>query len=147
MGIGAVLLAAAGVAHPFTLGVTAGEVRPTSVQLWAHATPGAVSVDVGSSRTFRGVVLRRNAVAPRTRDGTVHVAIVGLRPATRYYYRFRRGRRTSATGRFTTAPRATSNTSIRFASSMLTVTPKDTTGRIVNDITGQPCTPVVIRAR
>jgi hypothetical protein len=31
--------------------------------------------------------------------------------------------------------------------STLTVTPNDAAGRIVTDITGQPCTPVVIQAR
>jgi hypothetical protein len=29
----------------------------------------------------------------------------------------------------------------------LGVAPKDAAGRIVNDITGQPCTPIVVQAR
>jgi hypothetical protein len=36
---------------------------------------------------------------------------------------------------------------VAVTSATLTVTPKDASGRIVNDITGQPCTPVVIQAR
>jgi phosphodiesterase/alkaline phosphatase D-like protein len=114
-GIGAVLLAATAAANPFTLGVAAGEVRPTSVQLWAHATPGVVELEVARNRTFRGVVLRRTTTAGKARNGTVHATVGGLRAGTVYYYRFRRGRFTSTTGRFATAPPATSNTAVRFA--------------------------------
>jgi alkaline phosphatase D len=115
MGIGAVLLAAAAAANPFTLGVAAGEVRPTSVQLWAHATPGVAQLEVARNRTFRGVIVRETTGAMKSRNGTIHATVRALRPATVYYYRFRRGRFTSATGRFATAPSATSNTAIRFA--------------------------------
>jgi phosphodiesterase/alkaline phosphatase D-like protein len=117
MGIGAVLLAAAAAANPFTLGVAAGEVRPTSVQLWAHAkpTPGAVRVEVARNRSFRGVVLTRRTTAPRARDGTIHVVVGGLRPGTAYSYRFLRGRAKSTTGSFVTAPAATSAANVRFA--------------------------------
>jgi alkaline phosphatase D len=115
MGIGAVLLAAAAVGSPFTLGVTAGEIRPTGAQLWAHATPGAVTVELARSRTFRKVVVRRGIFASKDQDGTIHAVAGGLRPATTYYYRFQRGRFTSAIGRFVTAPRAKSTATIRFA--------------------------------
>jgi hypothetical protein len=36
---------------------------------------------------------------------------------------------------------------VAVTSQTLTVTPKDAQGRIINDITGQPCTPLVIQAR
>jgi alkaline phosphatase D len=115
MGIGAVLLAATAAANPFTLGVTAGEIHPTSAELWAHATPGAVSAEVARNRAFRGIVFHRQVPAPKARDGTVHVTVARLRPATTYYYRFRRGSFASATGRFVTAPAVTSSATVRFA--------------------------------
>jgi alkaline phosphatase D len=115
MGIGAVLLAAAAAGNPFSLGVDAGEIQPTAAQLWAHATPGRVTVEVARSRAFPRLVFPRQAVASKARDGTIHVRISGLRPGTTYYYRFRRGPSISPTGRFVTAPRATTNANIRFA--------------------------------
>jgi alkaline phosphatase D len=107
--IGALLLAAAAAGNPFTLGVAAGEIRPTSAQLWAHATPGTVTLEVTP------VPRRRRLPASKVRDGTVHVTLGRLRPATVYHYRFRRGRFTSTTGRFVTAPAATSTVAVRFA--------------------------------
>ena len=45
------------------------------------------------------------------------------------------------------APDVYSYAEVSVTTTSLTVTPKDSTGRIVNDITGQPCTAVVIEAR
>ncbi|MGZ8691375.1 MAG: alkaline phosphatase D family protein [Gaiellaceae bacterium] len=45
------------------------------------------------------------------------------------------------------SPDVYSYSEVSVTSSTLTVTPKDATGRIVTDITGQLCTPVVIQAR
>jgi phosphodiesterase/alkaline phosphatase D-like protein len=83
MGIGAVLLAAAAAGNPFSLGVAAGEIQPTAAQLWAHATPGRVTVEVARSRAFPRLVFPRRAVASKARDGTIHVRISGLRPGRR----------------------------------------------------------------
>jgi alkaline phosphatase D len=108
------LLAAAG--SFFTLGVNAGEVRPTSTILWAHAArPGAVTAEVATDSRFRHVVVRRRTRAAPSSDDTVHVRVAGLRAGTRYFYRFRHGRQTSTVGRFQTAPPPSRAATVRFA--------------------------------
>jgi len=115
VGIAFLALAVGLAGRPFTLGVAAGEITPTTALLWGRATPGAVRVDVSRDRAFRRLVLRRPALADGRRDGTIHVRVPGLRPGTRYFYRFRRGRWTSAVGRFQTAPQPARYASVRFA--------------------------------
>jgi alkaline phosphatase D len=110
-----IALAAASTANaaPFLYGVTAGEVTTTSALLWARAgAAGPVTVEV-----VRGgrVVQRRRAVAQRSHDLTVRVVARGLRPATRYTYRFRQARAVSAQGSFRTAPARGTAATIRFA--------------------------------
>ena len=115
MGVGAILAAAVVAGSPFSLGVNAGEVVPNGALLWAHASPGAVRVEVARDSNFQGVVFRRAARADRAHDGTVRVRATGLRPGTGYLYRFVRGSSASAVGRFSTAPRPTSAVNVRFA--------------------------------
>ena len=115
MGVGAILAAAVVAGSPFSLGVNAGEVVPNGAVLWAHASPGAVRVEVARDSHFQRVVFTRAARADRAHDGTVRVRATGLRPGTGYFYRFVRGSSTSAVGRFSTAPRPTSAVNVRFA--------------------------------
>jgi len=94
----------------FRYGVAAGEIRPTSAILWTRAPAAApLELDIGGRKQ-----LRVNAPA-RTADLTVRLEVGGLRPATRYSFRFRQGRRVSATGHFTTAPRPSAGGPVRFA--------------------------------
>jgi len=65
MGIGAVLVAAAVTGSPFSLGVNAGEVVPSTAVLWAHASPGAVRVEVARDSRFDGLVFSRAARTER----------------------------------------------------------------------------------
>jgi alkaline phosphatase D len=123
----------ASAARGFKLGVASAEVRARSAILWAKSTrKGPVLLQVRRKGRFRSCVLRRAAFrraksrrapreriallrAKRTRNLTVQRRIRGLRPNTRYRYRFcRRGGR-SAVGRFRTAPGPGANATIRFA--------------------------------
>jgi phosphodiesterase/alkaline phosphatase D-like protein len=88
MGIGAVLVAAPVTGSPFSLGVNAGEVVPSAAVLWAHASPGAVRVEVARDSRFDGLVFSRAARTERAHDGTVRVKVTGLRPGTSYFYSF-----------------------------------------------------------
>jgi phosphodiesterase/alkaline phosphatase D-like protein len=120
----AMLMAAAGLASSapaaarptFTLGVAAGEVTPSSALLWAHAQrSGLGHVQVARDPRWRRVVVWRAARVRRSADGTVQVRVGGLRPFTRYWYRFCLGRARSARGTFVTAPAPRSAPTIRFA--------------------------------
>ena len=115
MGVGAILAAAVVAGSPFSLGVNAGEVVPNGAVLWAHASPGAVRVEVARDSHFQEVLFRGAARADRAHDGTVRVRATGLRPGTGYFYRFVRGGSASAVGRFSTAPRPTNAVNVRFA--------------------------------
>jgi len=115
MGIGILAAAAALAGNPFSLGVAAGEVTPTGAFLWGHATAGAVRLEVARDNRFRRIVTRRAASAERARDGTIHVRVAHLLPGRVYFYRFVRGRSSSAVGRFATAPQPARAVTVRFA--------------------------------
>jgi alkaline phosphatase D len=114
-----VILALAPSAHAargFSLGVQAGDVTPRSAILWAKANrSGAYALDVARNRRFtRG--LDSHLVRARKRDdNTLQLRLRGLRPGTRYFYRFSRGRLRSDVGTFVTAPRASRSAAIEFA--------------------------------
>ena len=100
----------------FDLGVTAGEVTSRGAILWAHATrPGNVRVELATDRRFRDGLRRLRGRADAGHDNVVHRQVGGLRPDTRYFFRFRRGRARSPIGSFRTAPRAGASRTIEFA--------------------------------
>ena len=68
--------------------MNAGEVVPSAAVLWAHASPGAVRVEVARDSRFDGLVFSRAARTERAHDGTVRVKVTGLRSGTSYFYRF-----------------------------------------------------------
>jgi phosphodiesterase/alkaline phosphatase D-like protein len=105
----------ASAARGFSLGVTAGEVTPTTAILWAHANRGgAYSLEV--ARNGRFVEAERFRVrATAGNDLTVQRRVKGLLPGTRYFYRFRGGGARSDRGTFLTAPRPSANATIEFA--------------------------------
>jgi alkaline phosphatase D len=99
----------------FSLGVTAGEVTPTSARLWARADrSGTYFLQLSRARSGRGCRRGPRVMASRSHDRTVQVRASGLRPGSRYAYRFCRGSRSSETGEFRTAPRAGSTAPVRF---------------------------------
>ena len=102
----------------FPLGVAAGDVTGTSAILWARAPrAGAVTLEVlppdagTRASPIRAYALRASAAS----DRTVQRRVTGLRPATRYRYRFHQGAVSSPTGRFETAPRPKAPVEVRFA--------------------------------
>jgi alkaline phosphatase D len=99
----------------FRYGVAAGEVTSTSAVLWTRAPgPGQVLLAYGPKNEVEGVVLRY--LKPRrANDLTLQPRITGLRPGTRYVYRFWWGKRTNASGTFVTAPQPRANARVRFA--------------------------------
>jgi alkaline phosphatase D len=117
--LGALGLLAAAVVHAdaatraFPHGVAAGEITSTSAILWTRATSSGV-VDL-ELRVDGRLVLTRELRAGPAADLTVQTPIGGLRPGTRYRYRFRRGAAVSESGSFETAPRATADAAVRFA--------------------------------
>jgi len=103
----------------FTLGVASGDPLPDSVILWTRLAPQpldaaggmppiAVPVrwQVATDERFAHIVRTGEARAEPRWGHSVHVDVRGLRPASRYFYRFLAGGETSAVGRTRTAPAA-----------------------------------------
>jgi alkaline phosphatase D len=108
----AVLPAPAG-ARGFSSGVASAEVTSRAATVWTRADrAGRVTLEV--TRNGRSVARRRLRAAKRT-DNTVQVRLRGLRPGTRYHFRFRRSRARSERGSFQTAPRPDSKRPVDFA--------------------------------
>jgi alkaline phosphatase D len=100
----------------FSLGVAAAEVSSNSAILWARANQkGEARLQVDTDPGFKHPVRVDNLPARDTTDFTVQKLVTGLSPATTYYYRWLMGSDSSDTGRFTTAPPATADRTIRFA--------------------------------
>ncbi len=109
--------AAAQAAGGFSLGVATGEVEARSAKVWAHNDkPGKVQLRVAADRRMRTAVARGSFKAFRGDDGTVQVTIKsGLKPATRYWFRFCRRGKCSDKGTFKTAPAGKRGKRISFA--------------------------------
>jgi alkaline phosphatase D len=100
----------------FRFGVAAGEIGQGSAILWTRApTPGAVQLQVSSSKSFRPVIRRVAARALATSDLTVQVPVAKLAPRTRYWYRFVQAGAKSPVGVFETPPPASADVRVRFA--------------------------------
>ncbi|MGI5212115.1 alkaline phosphatase D family protein [Plantactinospora sp. CA-290183] len=100
----------------FTLGVASGDPLPDGVVLWTRlapqplagggmpARPVPVRWEVAEDERFRRIARRGTALAHPDLAHSVHVEVCGLRPDTRYHYRFRAGAEISPAGRTRTAP-------------------------------------------
>lgn len=106
---------------PFAHGVASGDPLKDRVIIWTRVTevvPSAaeipVSWQVATDPAMKKIVKSGNQSTNATRDWTVKVDVVGLSPATTYYYRFKALGFPSIVGRTRTAP-ATAVESIRFA--------------------------------
>jgi alkaline phosphatase D len=106
----------------FPQGVASGDPRSTSVVLWTRvvpaegnpAAPVRVRVQVATDARCDDRVVDRVIVATAASDHTVRVLITGLRPATRYHYRFVAGR-DSITGQTRTAPGRNADVQVNLA--------------------------------
>ena len=99
--------ATAGFAH----GVASGDPLADRVILWTRVSPAegsaaSVSVEweVASDAAFRRIIRNGTVQTGPERDFTVKVDAAGLKPDTRYHYRFRSGAATSPTGQTATLP-------------------------------------------
>ena len=103
-------------ARGFRSGVASAEITSRSALLWTRADkPGRVTLEVARHRRFRGPVVRRRLRATTRTDRTVQVKLRGLRPGSRYHFRFRRAGGRSERGSFKTAPRRSARRVVRFA--------------------------------
>lgn len=99
----------------FTRGVASGDVTADAAVLWTVADDGdRVLAELSTDSVFAEHVTAVEAETSAARDHTVKVRVDGLNAGTRYWYRFRAGTATSATGTFTTAPDATASAPVRF---------------------------------
>jgi alkaline phosphatase D len=111
-----VLAPSAFAARGFSLGVTAGEVTSNSAVLWGKASKsGAYALDIARNRRFTRGLDAHLVRARRGHDNTLQLRVKRLRPNTRYWFRFARGRARSAVGTFRTAPKPKQNATIEFA--------------------------------
>jgi alkaline phosphatase D len=110
--------AAKGGVPGFPLGVAAGEIMPTSAKLWARAPKaGQVTLELlPPGAGTKGTPIRVYSLTARAaNDLTVQRVVTGLRPATRYRYRFHQRNVTSVYGFFETAPPPSATATVRFA--------------------------------
>lgn len=106
-------------AYPFSLGVAAGDPWSDGFVIWTRLAPAplephggmpmkvvAVEWDIAEDERFSRVV-RSGVESARPELGhSVHVELTGLKPARRYWYRFRCGGEMSPPGTARTAPAA-----------------------------------------
>lgn len=93
----------------FVHGVASGDPSQHSAVIWTRITqdaaePAAVIWEVSETKAFDVVAARGTVTTSSQRDYTVKAEVQGLRPGTRYYYRFRYAERYSPTGCFKTLP-------------------------------------------
>jgi alkaline phosphatase D len=106
----------------FPQGVASGDPRATSVVLWTRViaasgdspAPIRVRVQVAVDAGCNDRVVDREIVATAASDHTVRVLVTGLRPATRYHYRFVAGR-DAIIGQTRTAPAANADVQVNLA--------------------------------
>jgi phosphodiesterase/alkaline phosphatase D-like protein len=89
----------------FAYGVAAGDVTATTAMLWTRPDQlGPAIPELSTSPAFENTQLQTPAVVAPDRGGVATVAVTGLSPSTRYFYRFRGPAGVSEAGTFVTAP-------------------------------------------
>ena len=103
-------------AAPFAYGVASGDMTGDSAVLWTRTASRATVIP---ELSFTPSFDRAQALPPVTStedsDFTVKVLATGLRPGTRYFYRFTSGRDVSPIGSFRTAYAADEHAVVRMA--------------------------------
>lgn len=134
--------AGASTTKPFQYGVTAAEVSSSSALLWSRpGSAGRVTLQVALKSNFTGAT-EYNGSPSAASDYTLTIKVTGLKPATRYYYRFAKGTShtvvVSATGTFETAPADTADVPVSFAYSGDTDAQPQSTSKPKTDGSGKP---------
>jgi phosphodiesterase/alkaline phosphatase D-like protein len=110
----------AALAEPVVDAVSAGDPDQTSAVLWVRATDNgaeaALRLQIATDPAFATIAAEREARTARDDDFTAKTVVDGLRPGTRYYYRFCAAAcDPRAAGRFSTAPAPDARAALRFA--------------------------------
>ncbi|WP_426011031.1 alkaline phosphatase D family protein [Caulobacter sp. DWR2-3-1b2] len=88
----------------FDHGVASGDPLSDRVILWTRVTapdakaPVGVRWEVATDPAFKNIVKQGQATADASRDNTVKIDVIGLKPATDYVYRFRQAVNGKAVG-------------------------------------------------
>lgn len=103
--------------NPFQLGVASGDPWPDGFVIWTRVAPFPLSVDGGMPNKavdvkwevaldplFKNIAKTGTAQAHPDLHHTLHVEVSGLKPMTRYYYRFSIANYQSPTGTAKSAP-------------------------------------------
>jgi len=103
-------------AGPFAEGVAAGDATDSAAVFWTRLPDpqGGALLEVATDPEFATIVQALPVTSPAGTDGTVKVEVVGLAPATTYFYRFRQGGEQSRVGRIRTAPGPSEEAVVRF---------------------------------
>lgn len=119
--VGVSLGSSAGVQLAITHGVSSGDVTPTSALIWARGAEvsgSALVVEYSTNEDFSDTQKAEPLALTPERDFTGKVALTGLKPATRYYYRVKQVQGTAQSapvaGTFVTAPEANSSSEVKF---------------------------------
>ena len=101
----------------FPHGIAAGDVTTTSAVLWTRFDRRLpLTVEVSTDRRFAALAFTAAAARASDRGGSVKLAATGLKPGTRYFYRFKVGRGAySDVGTFLTAPPPEAAADLRLA--------------------------------
>jgi alkaline phosphatase D len=97
-------------ATSFAQGVASGDPKPDSIILWTRVDgangkdPVKLTVQVATDETFSKLVVNDTIDADPSWDYTVRHKVIGLDPATTYFYRFASAATNSMVGRTKTAP-------------------------------------------
>ncbi|MEQ9144885.1 MAG: alkaline phosphatase D family protein [Parvibaculaceae bacterium] len=109
-------------AQRFPQGLASGDPQPDAVMLWTRAVPDmpATGVDlvcqVAESESFDTLILEKPITVGAESDFTARVFVQGLKPDTRYFYRFvANGETGPHVGRTRTAPAPDAERPVRFA--------------------------------
>jgi phosphodiesterase/alkaline phosphatase D-like protein len=103
-------------AKGFSRGVASSEVASTSALLWTRADkPGKVTLKVAKDARLRRGAKTARLRARKGADNTVQKTMRGLKPGTKYFFRFSRKGARSDRGTFRTAPKTSSTKAVRFA--------------------------------
>lgn len=89
-------------------GIAAGDMTANDAIIWTRAEdggqPAALTLQISPSYDFSKVIRELSGSTVPNDDFSLKLRVRGLQPNTPYYYRFKDGALTSATGRFRTLP-------------------------------------------